>query len=399
MKLVEIETVHGEGTCQIGVYRAASGQEYRVSFRNQTKIALPASNDHFFIVGALAAFLRHEPYEHLGPVSRSLFDNFLEAMSQWSEWWNHPLVDLHAEFEDTASAPQNDRKMGCLMSGGVDSLFTAKTQADKISAFVNLLHCKSDEAGSAFHPAHTDLNGLAADLDKSIYWVETNVMSEFSEIEDAWTTLSHGACMAAVGHFLSGELSGLYISASFAHDQMRPWGSHPKTDQLLSSETFQFTHLGENFNRFDKQREISASPEYLAYLSVCEHGPQSGEFINCSKCQKCLRAMITLDLLNIDRSAAPTFDWSDYRPEQLKSFLLQGHVNSSELLAYAEEIGRDDIAAVLRDVIAYSLKYRWIVKTEMFFRRRYGWLLKYKAFLKRIRFAVYAALRIRPRRQ
>ena len=89
---------------------------------------------------------------------------------------------------------------------------------------------------------------------------------------------------------------------------------------------------------------------------------------------------------------------SDYRPEQLKSFLLQGHVNSSELLAYAEEIGRDDIATVLRDVIAYSQRYRWIVNAEMFFRRRHGWLLKHKAFLKRIRLAVYAALRIRPRR-
>ena len=109
--------------------------------------------------------------------------------------------------------------------------------------------------------------------------------------------------------------------------------------------------------------------------------------------------MITLDLLGIERDAAPSFDWSDYDPTRLRQFLLQGHVNSSELLDYAEQIGRDDIAQILGDVIAYSKRYRWIVQLELFFRRRFRGVSKYKMVLMRLRAAVYALMNIKSRRQ
>ncbi|MEL6416556.1 MAG: hypothetical protein AAFQ15_16610, partial [Pseudomonadota bacterium] len=288
--------------------------------------------------------------------------------------------------------------VGCLMSGGVDSLFTAILPESQIGSFVNLIHCDRKDSQAHLHRQHSELTSLASLLNKDLHFVETNIMTAFQEIEDAWSSVSHGPCMAAVGHFLSSELSSLYISASFSKAQMRPWGSHPTTDKWLSSESLEFKHTGTAFNRLEKHKLIAQKPELLQYLSVCENGPQTGEVINCSNCQKCLRSMITLDLLDLDRAKAPTFAWSDYHPKKLQRFLLQGAVNCTELLSFAEQRGRDDIAEILRDVIDYSDQHRWIVRSEMFIRRRFNWLLKYKTTLKRIRAATYAVLSIRARR-
>ena len=398
MKLISVDSTEDPVACQIGVFEDRTGRETKVLFRSLDPVSLPDNYDHFFIVGALAAFLRNEPYEHLGSVCGKLYANFHLVMQQWSGWWKYQPIKIEAAQVAADRAATRTDAMGCLMSGGVDSLFTALTKSDEISAFVHLDHCRSEQAGSAINRPHTGLESFAKGLGRSLYRIETNVMLAFPEIEDAWSSLSHGACMASVGHFLSGELTTLCISASFADNQMRPWGSHPMTDQWLSSDLLQFKHVGTDFNRFEKHKVIAENPAYLEFLSVCEHGPQSGEHINCSNCQKCLRSMITLDLLDIEPALAPTIDWSSYTPEKLKQFLLRGHVNTSELLAYAEEIDREDVASVLRSVIAYSENYRWIVDLELWFRRRFNWLLKYKRTLKRIRTAIYTTMNIRPRR-
>lgn len=398
MKLIKVQEERGEKTSQIGNYRTRNGEEVQVGFHTQNPVAFPATNDHFFIVGALAAFLKCEPYHHLGSVSEELVSNFRNLMMQWSAWWKHHPITIIADTQASYNEPGPNRNAGCLMSGGVDSLFTAILPESQFGSFVNLIHCERRDSQAHLHRQHSELNSLASLLNKDLYFVETNIMTAFQEIEDAWSSVSHGPCMAAVGHFLSSELSSLCISASFSRAQQRPWGSHPETDKWLSSDSLEFKHTGIAFNRLEKHKLIAQKPELLKYLSVCENGPQTDGFINCSNCQKCLRSMITLDLLDFDRAMAPTFDWRDYHPKKLQRYLLQGAVNCTELLSFAEQIGRDDIAEILRDVIDYSDQHHWIVRCEMFVRRRFNWLLKYKTTLKRIRAAIYAILRIRTRR-
>lgn len=397
MKLLSVDTVYAPDLVQVGRFETRSGKTVSVYFRTASPIAAPVRTDHFFLIGALAAYLRGEPYVHKGLVDQDLFENFHAAMRQWSAWWGHRAINISAETTHAGPGAAASRT-ACLFSGGVDSLFTLDQERDEISTLVNLVHRDPDRDHDAAKRLHRDLSTFADAFGTELIGIETNIMYAFDEVEDAWTSISHGACMAAVGHFLSGEIGSLIISASFAESQLRPWGSHPETDPLMSSSAMTYRHEGEAHTRFEKHREIARDPAMLQHLSVCEHGPQLGDHINCSNCQKCLRSMITLDLLRVDPADAPSFDWSDYTPEKLKRFLLPGHVNCSELLAYARQTRRTDIAAVLEDVIAYADKYRWLVQGELFLRRRFKWILKYKATLKRLRRAVYSLMNIRMRR-
>lgn len=402
MILKKVESVSVPHLMQVGHFESQSGEQIAVYFRSLGRIETPQSTDHFFVVGVIAAYLRSEPYTHLGTVSELLYKNIITAMHKWSLWWGYPAITVTVETKaDTTQLPKRSFS-GCLMTGGVDSLFTARTEQDDIDAFVNVTHCRSEAGGieaDCSKISNLSVAAFSQEQGKEFFQVETNVMTAFSQVEDAWSSISHGPCYAAIGHFLGGNITELLISASFSNDQMRPWGSHPETDSLFSSNTVKFRHVGVGFNRFQKHRDIASERSYLRYLSVCESGPQEGEHLNCSMCQKCLRSMITLDLLDIDRLDAPTFDWHGYHPENLKKFLLQGHVNTTELLAYAEEVGREDVAVILRDVINYANKYHWVVRAELLLRRRMNGWLKYKPFFKRLRSIGYRLLGIRQRHQ
>ncbi len=397
MKLLSVDTTYTPHCMQVGQFETRSGQSISVYFGSTSPISAPARTDHFFLVGALAAFLKSEAYQHHGLVDAKLYENFHAAMRQWEDWWGHRPINISAQTVASEAASESG-KAACLMSGGVDSMFTLEQSRSEISTLINLIHARQPGEDVAALRLYDDLSKFAAKTGDTLIGVETNVMYAFREIEDAWTSVSHGLCMAAVGHFLGAEIDRLIISASFAEDQLRPWGSHPKTDPLMSSASMEYRHDGEAFTRFEKHRAIASNTTILKYLSVCERGPQAGEHINCSNCQKCLRSMITLDLLGVDRSQASSFDWSAYDPTKLSRFLLPGHVNCSELLDYAEQIGRTDIATVLQDTIAYAEKYHWIVQAELFLRRRFKWILKYKTSLKRLRAAIYGLMKIRTRR-
>ncbi|MEM9055207.1 MAG: hypothetical protein AAGB16_07770 [Pseudomonadota bacterium] len=398
MKLLEIKRTEGPEIIEEGLYESDKGKRYSVYFCTQDRVSQARHSHHFFIVGLVAAFLRGETYTHPDPVDPILIENMQALMAVWGQWRGRKPVKIKGPTLSALEDERPEAKIAALLSGGVDSLFTAQTRASEVDVFVNILHSDGEVSQHKCGEDSSNLKPFAKARSKDLITVDTNMMYAFPEISDAWATLAHGACYAAVGHFLSHDLSRLLISSSFTIEQQRPWGSHPDTDYLLSSSGLEVEHVGIRTNRFEKHREIAKDKLNLKHLSVCEHGPQSGAHLNCSTCQKCLRSMIAIDLLQIPQHRAATFDWSDYRPDKLKAFLLPGHVNCSEMLEEADKIGREDISAALYDVIKYSQKYNWLVRLELFLRRRFRPAVRYKAQLKRLRGAAYSLMNIKTRK-
>lgn len=377
------------------MYECANGERRNIYFSTNSSLSLPEHSDHFLILGVVASYLRSEPYYHSEPVDRVLFNNLLVLMERWQTWRGRKPITVKVAGFRTEGPSRHTKSTACLLTGGIDSLFTARSRKSDINTFINVVHREGLDASRIATSPNASLTEFSVTQNKTLITIETNMMSSFPEVFDAWASLAHGAGYAAAGHFLGQDIDRLMISASFSFDQLRPWGSHPETDALLSSDNLAIEHIGAATNRFEKLRSLSEDSVSIRHLSICEHGPQSGPFLNCSKCQKCLRTMIGLDLICVSPDAAPTFDWSDYRPEKLKAFLLPGHVNCTEMLDEAEQIGRDDIASVLKDVIAYSKRYHWIVRTELFLRKRLSAASRHKAFLKRVRHLIYNSLNIK----
>jgi len=128
--------------------------------------------------------------------------------------------------------------------------------------------------------------------------VETNFL-EFNERYAIDRTLSHGACLASVALLLG--FPRCYIPSSYTYRELHPWGSHPLTDHLWSSDSVHLTQDTAAAGRVEKTRAVAEIPGILDDLVVCWDSAET----NCGKCGKCVRTMVTLKLLGIETAAFP----------------------------------------------------------------------------------------------
>ena len=73
-------------------------------------------------------------------------------------------------------------------------------------------------------------------------------------------------------------------------------------DPLLGSDALRIIHDGARFTRDEKLAQLAAWPQGLDALRVCWQGLQRDR--NCCRCEKCLRTMINIRLLEMPMPAS-----------------------------------------------------------------------------------------------
>jgi hypothetical protein len=254
-------------------------------------------------------------------------------------------------------------------SGGIDSLFTLTRHSEKFRRDATRL--REDDIQLALHVFHTgQLNQIrrnavaeavlgkgAASLGASLVPVFSNIMSFDDEWTQNYARVTHGSGLASIARLVSANLSACLIASSHTYGQLHPWGSSPVVDPLFSGRDLAILHDGSVFTRFEKTEYITMSPEALSALNVCDRLIEERGYVNCSKCQKCLRTMTALDLCGVTGDAAPAFDWTDYTPESFGQIYFKNWSERSfaeELADAAQLRGRDNIARAIRSAVRRS---------------------------------------------
>lgn len=96
------------------------------------------------------------------------------------------------------------------------------------------------------------------------------------------------------------KVGTLYIAASFSTEYSEPWGSHPDIDNNVRWTGTTVVHDGITLSRQEKMRVIdkyikTQDPEL--YIRSC-YKSDSGD--NCSRCEKCSRTILGLEMAGID---------------------------------------------------------------------------------------------------
>ena len=89
---------------------------------------------------------------------------------------------------------------------------------------------------------------------------------------------------------------------------------------LLSNEEMNFRSSGAALDRMEKTRLISNYPPAYRYLDTCVASAEKRANLskpNCSKCWKCARTMITLDLLQQLHNFSEVYDIDYYQTHKL----------------------------------------------------------------------------------
>lgn len=248
---------------------------------------------------------------NLDRVSPQLASNLETIRDIYVAWTGLSQIPLAFEVSHDTIAPRGG--VSLFFSGGVDSYYSLIRHQDEVD---NLLLVHGFDVPLAdtrtFELAEAQAREGARLFGKRLIVVRTNMRWErpstpplknlrweWPHVPCGWL-MCHGAAMAAVAHALAPIHRKAYIASSHSYGDLHPWGSHPLLDPLWSSEAVRIVHDGGE-TRIEKLRSLTQYPEALSRLRVCCE--KLGDY-NCGLCEKCIRTMLGLRAIGVDRSAA-----------------------------------------------------------------------------------------------
>ena len=264
--------------------------------------------DSFVIAALLKAMEDQASLKVHGPVSSSLLDNLEEYQFIFSTWFpdKYSRIEITAERETEREKAGDQRILS--FSGGVDGAFSAlnhilkrgpiKRKRQPISAilYIEGFDVNIDHDRQLENVVARNRRLFEGKYNLSYLNVRTNLKYLLS-IKRFW--MSHACVIASAASLFSRSWGGCLVGSSHSYRHLSPWGSHPLTDRLLSSRSFEIHH-DVVFTRIEKLKALAAWPEALANLKVCWEGQykfDASPDTNCCACDKCVRTMLAFRAL------------------------------------------------------------------------------------------------------
>ncbi len=133
--------------------------------------------------------------------------------------------------------------------------------------------------------------------------------------------------------------------------------------QMLSTESTLLISSAAQYSRVERIELISNKPDTFDYLNVCVNLKHTGSKINCSTCHKCIRTMITLEILDKLENYKEVFYLDGYKKNKFKYL--------GELLFKVEKETLD------KEVISLIKKEKVKVPSVSYY---YGFIYKYRYY-------------------
>lgn len=203
-------------------------------------------------------------------------------------------VKIHVLKNQTQSTIAISQKKGTCFTGGVDSFYSLMKNKSTIDTLIYIhgFDIPIDNL-ELRNEVSQHLKYISKKTKKSLIEIETN-LRQFTDDFAGWAKYYHGAAIASVMLLLSDRFTEIIIPSSNSYADLFPSGSHLILDKHWGTEKISFIHDGAESNRIQKVRFIAKYSVINEHLRVCW---QSNKQYNCSKCEKCIRTMIELDLV------------------------------------------------------------------------------------------------------
>jgi hypothetical protein len=276
-----------------------------------------------FLVGLLpTAMCLGESVRVAGDVSPQLAYGLRVYQQIQNAWWPDRFSKVEVELPHLRPATRATMPgaVASTMSGGVDSSYTLWTHRPDHeplpeyrlthSLLINGYDFDVDLDNTGHYQRIFDYyKPLAANAGIELLTSRTNLrVFRLLGQKRAPLRLSLEAPIAASVHVLGNLMSRFYLPASdsYRYESMIPRGGHPVLVHLLGTETLQMISDGGDASRVEKIAVIAEWPDTYSRLRVCWRtavfNATSGLIENCGRCEKCVRTMLSLELLGaIDR--------------------------------------------------------------------------------------------------
>lgn len=279
----------------------------------------------------------------LSPRLRDGLDSAQAILAGWWEDWDR--VELRTE-EPGDPRPAPEGGTACFFTGGVDSFYSVLTEQERLDAVI-FVHGFDVPLGdlSRRNRIAGSLREAADELGLELIEVETNI-KDLAWRGCKWGFHAHGAALASVALLTGSRFGEVLIPASHTYRDLYPWGSHALLDPLWSTEAVRVVHHGA-LGRTRKVAVLAESQPAMRHLRCCHEAHDGG--LNCGHCEKCLRTMASLRIVEaLDRCATLP---DELRLREIRRMPVLGRGWATlirDLVAEAEGAGDHRLARALR---------------------------------------------------
>ncbi|MEX2188028.1 MAG: hypothetical protein WD875_14580 [Pirellulales bacterium] len=297
-------------------------------------------------VGALMPAMRYErEIEWDAPVPLPLVRGIREFQAAFSCYFEGFLgrpENLFAAVADDQARRKGRR--GVFFSSGLDSMLATYAIAsypgyrrDEDACYLIPIIGMDLESPEIVKSVLARAEAVASDLGWDVMPMRTNLKSIVQKSTDLdWVLHSHGTVLAACALAVRAGFDSIALGSSGRYGQISTEGSMPRTDELWMTQDFQLLHVGAQFSRLDKIREMKDWGAWLPNMRVCFSEKSE---VNCGKCGKCVRTMFCLDALGMADVAAASFAPVTFT--ELPSKVGHLWTNCSAIIPLIAEIARE----------------------------------------------------------
>ncbi|MEC6909360.1 hypothetical protein VXS04_16975 [Photobacterium piscicola] len=292
--------------------------------------------DAFFIILSLLAIEKEIDIKFESKVSAELLYNMKSYLAEIVSTMSKKSRKINI-FAD-ADVRRIDQGIGVAtaMSMGIDSFYSLYSNIDKEFPVTHLTLFNAGTFGSSnarhalslFEDAKKQVEFVAKDLKLPLIWLDSNINETIKMTFIQTHSYRHMACAS----FFSNLLGRYYYSSGHKINDFKVDFSDSANYDLLLSKALSSSRMDISISgliesRVRKTIEISNYNPTKKYLNVClitdDANPiknKEGHFTNCSKCHKCVRTLITLDVIGKIDEYSDVFDLSVYRKSKDKHF-------------------------------------------------------------------------------
>lgn len=295
---------NGLNTLQCTFKEGIEGSEHKLWFK--TKSEINPVLDVFLACTLIPSMKIGTPLKLDYDISSSLSNSVDKIQDIFSGWYSElKKIKVNTNGIRNVSTSGKNKEVACFFTGGVDSFYTLLKHNSEITKIVYVHGFDIWLQEVEFRKMiSTRMHQIAKELGKELIEVETNILDFSYKICD-WAGQYYGSALASVAILLSKNFGKVYIASSLNTEVLYARGSHPDLDCLWGTEDVEIIHDGCESTRLGKVKEISKSQVALNHLRVCLDRRLG--LYNCSKCEKCIRTMISLYICGaLNRSK--TFD-------------------------------------------------------------------------------------------
>ncbi|WP_210604473.1 hypothetical protein [Brevibacterium oceani] len=305
--------------------------------------SVQAVSDSLFPIGLLLAMSSGTPLVMETAVSPKLMQNSETIQDIYLSWYPETFkrAALYVEPRSAVHSPEVASGTVSTFTAGVDSLYTLHTNYDEIDTLLFVHGFDVSVNNKTFRSLMSShLSAASVTAQKALVEGVTTVR-RFLNPYLSWGKHSHAAAVASMAILLSKRCGRLRLPASYSYADLFPWGSHPLTDPLWSTEYFSVIHDGAGTSRTEKTRAIAHDTIAQKHMRVCYQ--RTGDY-NCGRCKKCTRTMIALELEGvIDQFETFPNGLDISRIHTFKVKSKGDYAFSMENLELAKSVGRRDI--------------------------------------------------------